>query len=238
MFWTNVRSMENVIRLAEGFPSPPRVVFTSSGGVYGEMPERFERFPEEYRGAVSPLDPRSAYAEGKRAAEFLLTEATQRGVCVGVVTRLFAFSGVHLPLDRHFALGNFVRDAVKHRLITVTGDGTAVRSYLDGMDMARWITKAAEVGEAGVPYHVGSEDAISIRDLANLVADRAARVLGFEVAVRVLGAWRSTDGVSRYVPETSLTRQRLGVAQTVSIMSSVDEMLTRAARQALREQGR
>ena len=238
MFWVNVRAMENVIGLAERFPLPPRIVFTSSGGVYGEMPKGLERFPEEHRGAVSPLDPRSAYAEGKRAAEFLLAEATQRGVCVGVVARLFAFSGVHLPLDRHFALGNFVRDAVEHRLIAVTGDGTAVRSYLDGMDMAQWIMRAAEAGEPGFPHHVGSEDAISIRGLAHLVADRAAQVLGLEVDVRVLGTSRSTDGVSRYVPETSLTRQILGVAQTVSIEDSVDQMLIRAASQVPRKEGR
>jgi len=233
MFWTNVRAMENVIRLAESFVSPPRIVFTSSGGVYGEMPGGFDRFPEGFGGAASCFDPRSAYAEGKRAAEFLLTEATHRGVCVGVVARLFAFSGIHLPLDRHFAVGNFVRDAIHHGVVRVSGDGTPVRSYLDGFDMASWILKLVDTGEPGFGYHIGSEEAISIAELARLVADRAALLRGDTVEVEILGAQRSTDGVSRYVPETRLTRQMLGVSQSVSLTESVDHMLNHAISQML-----
>lgn len=101
MFWANVRSMENVIRYAESLPSPPVVLFTSSGGVYGEMPLGQTRFFEDDRVAPSTVDINSAYAQGKRSAEFLLSEASERGVCKGIIARLFAFSGVHLPLDRH-----------------------------------------------------------------------------------------------------------------------------------------
>ena len=223
--------MENVIRLAESFATPPRIVFTSSVGVYEEMPEGIDRFPEGFGGAASCFDPRSAYAEGKRAAEFLLSEATHRGVCVGVVARLFAFSGIHLPLDRHFAVGNFVRDAINHGVVTVSGDGTPVRSYLDGSDMASWILKLVDAGEPGWGYHVGSEEAISVAELANLVADRAALMRGDAVEVEILGAQRDTDGVSRYVPETHFTRQMLGVSQSVRLTDSVDQMLKHAVGQ-------
>lgn len=157
MFWTNVRAMENVIRLAESFASPPKIVFTSSGGVYGEMPGGIDRFPEGFGGAASCFDLRSAYAEGKRAAEFLLTEATHRGVCVGVVARLFAFSGIHLPLDRRFSVGNFVCDPINHGVVTVSANGKSLRSYLDVCGMASWILKIDDVGEPGFANQIGSE---------------------------------------------------------------------------------
>ena len=230
MFWLNMQAMQNVLALAQSMKTPPTVVFTSSGGVYGEMPSHLERFPEGFEGAASTLDPKSAYAEGKRAAEFLLSEATSRGVCKGVVLRLFAFSGVHLPIDRHFAIGNFVRGAVESRSIHIHGDGSPVRSYLDGADMAKWIVRACQVGESGFAYHIGSEIPTTVKCLAGLVASQGEQYLHRPISVTVHGETRRTDGVSRYVPDTSLTRNRLGVEQTVSIERSLDMMFESALR--------
>lgn len=228
MFWANVRSMENVIRYAESLSTPPIVLFTSSGGVYGEMPSGQTRFSEDNLVAPSTLNVRSAYAQGKRSAEFLLSEASARGVCEGIIARLFAFSGVHLPLNRHFAIGNFVRDAVKDVPILVHGDGTAIRSYLDGSDMAHWLLKAIEIGHEPFPYHIGSPEEISIGDLAQLVAARAEIVLGNSTSVEIIGETRVVDGVNRYVPDTTKTQASLGVGPTCSLESSIDAMLRTA----------
>ena len=80
--------------------------------------------------------PGVAYAEGKRVAEFLLAEASRTGKVQQSICRLFAFSGVGSPFDRHFAKGNFVKDAIDNEEITVRSDGSSVRSYLDSDDMA------------------------------------------------------------------------------------------------------
>lgn len=229
MFWANVRSMETVIRYAESLSTPPIVLFTSSGAVYGEMPSGHTRFYEDDRVAPSTVDIRSAYAQGKRSAEFLLSEASERGVCKGIIARLFAFSGVHLPLDRHFAIGNFVRDAVRNTPIVVHGDGTAIRSYLDGSDMARWLLRAIEVEQSPFPLHIGSPEGISIGALALLVADRSAVVLGRSPEVEVLGEEHPTDGVSRYVPDVSKTLAVLSTDIQVSLESSIDRMLIAAS---------
>lgn len=225
MFWANVRSMENVIRYAESLPVPPTVLFTSSGGVYGEMPPGQTRFFEDDLVAASTFNTRSAYAQGKRSAEFLLREASARGVCEGIVARLFAFSGIHLPLDRHFAIGNFIRDAARNLPILIHGDGTAIRSYLDGSDMARWLLRAIEIEQSPFPLHIGSSEEISIGALAQLVARRSAVVLGMSPDVEVLGKERPTDGVSRYVPDVSKTIAFLREEIRVSLDSSIDRML-------------
>lgn len=229
MFWANVTSMENVIRYAESLSKPPIVLFTSSGGVYGEMPIGRRRFNEEDLTAPSPLDVRSAYAQGKRSAEFLLSEASARGVCVGIIARLFAFSGVHLPLDRHFAIGNFVRDAITSDTILVHGDGTAIRSYLDGSDMARWLLEAIQIGPRGFPYHIGSAEEISIGLLAKLVAERTRILFNRDVTVEIRGKARTTDGVNRYVPDVSMTVKSLNVGETMPLRRSIDAMLLAAS---------
>jgi dTDP-glucose 4,6-dehydratase len=127
--------------------------------------------------------------------------------------RLFAFSGPSLPLDRHFAVGNFVRDAVGSSLIQVRSDGTSVRSYLDERDLADWIS------------HVGSERAISIGELAHLVASRTETITGSPCNVKILGKSSPVDGVARYVPNTARTRECLGVKETISLEQSIDDMI-------------
>lgn len=230
MFWQNVNAMKRVLELAGRFKSPPLVLFTSSGGVYGEMPDGKEKFPECYEGAASTLNSRSAYAEGKRVAEFLLTEASSRGSCRSVIARLFAFSGAYLPIDRHFAVGNFVRDALNQHRILVHGDGSGIRSYLDGSDLARWLRASFDHEEPGFALHIGSERAVSIAELARTVAERAKIFNEYDGGVDVLGVMKETDGVNRYVPETIRTRELLNVSETVTLEDSIDIMLRRNSR--------
>jgi dTDP-glucose 4,6-dehydratase len=233
MFEIIVQGMENVIEFASRHRVPPVVLFTSSGAVYGDIPESVGNVPENWNGSVVSYRPSSAYAEGKRAAEFLLSVATSRGICKGLLARMFAFSGVNLPMDRHFAIGNFIRDAVSARTIQIRSDGSSIRSYMDQQDMANWLLRILEVGQTDAIYHVGSERSISIRDLAHLIAVRTEAILQQEVTVEVQGLKSPLDGVSRYVPSTLATRQALGVNETISLEESIDSMIHKAIKEYL-----
>lgn len=225
MYKLNVVAMENVIEFATRHENPPIVLFTSSGAVYGDMPIDLERFPEGWQRPPSSPSLSSAYAEGKIVAEEMLREATTEGKCVGLIARLFAFSGVHLPLDRHFAIGNFVRDSIQNQKIVIRGNGTPVRSYMDGQDMAQWLIRIIEQGTSSDVYHVGSERAISIRDLATLVGQRFELLTETPVNVDVLDQTSPLDGVSRYVPSTKITRGLLNLEETITLEQSIDRMI-------------
>ena len=226
MYELNVRAMTNVIEFAARHETPPIVLFTSSGAVYGDMPIDLERFPEGWTRLSSFLSLSSAYAEGKIAAESLLVDASSEGKCVGLLARLFAFSGVHLPLDRHFAIGNFVRDVISTQTISIRGDGSPIRSYMDGQDMAQWLLRIIDAGSSSDIYHVGSERAISIRDLATLVGERYQLLTETSVKINVLGQTSPLDGVSRYVPSTDFTQRTLGVRETITLEDSIDRMIS------------
>ena len=148
MFNTIVDGMRNVLEMAAG-GSTPRMLFTSSGAVYGRQPPDLSHVPESFMVAPDPLLPANAYREGKRAAEILGAIATEQGVADVVTGRLFAFVGPYLPIDTHFAVGNFIRDALSGGSVIVGGDGTPFRSYQYAADMVVWLLALLVRGEAG-----------------------------------------------------------------------------------------
>ena len=221
-----VHGAKSIIEWCSSQKEAPRVLFLSSGAVYGGLRPGSDAWVEDSAVEKVPTSSANAYERGKRAAEALFEAAAMSGVCRLTIARLFTFSGRHLPLDRHFAIGNFVRDAAEGRDIEVRGSGNAVRSYLDGDDLAHWLLTALDTPDSvGRVIHVGSEWPISIRELAFLVAVRAEQLLGGRPKVKVLGETSSIDGYDRYVPSTSVTRELLGVSQTVGLAESIDDML-------------
>ncbi|MFH0934614.1 MAG: SDR family oxidoreductase, partial [Pseudomonadota bacterium] len=138
------------------------LLFTSSGAIYGTQPPDLERMPEEHMGGPDVTDPDSVYAEGKRAAELQLAIAARRTGLNAKIARCYCFVGPHLPLDWHFAIGNFIRDALAGQELVIRGDGRPLRSYLHAADLVIWLLTILVNGKRMRPYNVGSEEVCSI----------------------------------------------------------------------------
>ena len=195
-----------------------RFLFLSSGAVYGKC--TLDHQVEEAPSCIDLSDPRSAYAEGKRAAELLCTLFGQESQVQPVVARCFAFVGPHLPLDRHFAIGNFMQDVLCGRQVVVKGDGSAVRSYLYASDLATWLWKMLLTAPAFRTYNVGSEAAYTIGEVADIVARSAPINQG--VAFLKQACYAKPD---RYVPSVKRICRDLHVRQTVDVAQAVAKTL-------------
>jgi nucleoside-diphosphate-sugar epimerase len=219
MLDTIVTGMRSVVDLAEA-SGPIPFLFTSSGAVYGLQPPTLSHVDEAYTGGPDPLDPRNAYHEGKRLAELLGAIAHERLGTKVKIARLFAFVGPRLPIDRHFAIGNFIGDVLAGRPLVVQGDGTPVRSYLYAADMTTWLWRILLRAPAGRAYNVGSEQAVTISETAHAVADAADRATTVEI--------RQRPGSSlphRYVPSTARARNELGLNETVPLADGITRTL-------------
>lgn len=194
-----------------------RCLLTSSGGVYGPQPEHIELLTEDWLGMPDPLDVRNTYSVAKRTAEHLCALYQDRWGLQVVIARCFAFVGEDLPLDVHFAIGNFLRDALYADAIQVHGDGLALRSYLDQRDLARWLIAMVQHGRAGRAYNVGSDRAISIAALAHLVRDLIAP----GKPVRVLGKASAASPRSRYVPSIQRAREELRLDVAIELEQAI-----------------
>jgi len=194
----------------------------SSGAVYGVQPTDLARVSERFTGAPPLGDARWAYGEAKRAAEVLVAVEADWGDLSVRVARCFAFVGPHLPLDIHFAIGNFIRDAMAGTPIRIKGDGTATRSYLYMADLAAWLWTIALGPTAAGAYNVGSERELSILETARAVA--AAIAPGTEIIVE----GNPVPGVPphRYVPSTERALRELGLEQHVSLNDAIVRTVT------------
>jgi dTDP-glucose 4,6-dehydratase len=189
-------------------------LLTSSGAIYGPQPTGLARLPETYTSGPSCTDVGSVYAEGKRIAELQCAIAASAGTIQPKIARCFAFVGPRLPLDWHFAVGNFIGDALRERKIHIAGDGTPLRSYLYASDMVVWLLTILLDGQSMRPYNVGSEQSCSIAELAA----RVAQVAGLDVLEAVTIACPAGEAPpTRYVPDTERARTELGLTQEVPL---------------------
>jgi dTDP-glucose 4,6-dehydratase len=189
-----------------------RFLYVSSGAVYGRQPADLERVSETADSKRGP-EGLNAYGRAKLEAERMVIEAAGPDA---TIARGFAFVGPHLALDRHFAIGNFIRDALGGGPIVVRGDGTPLRSYLYAADLVIWLLTVMLRGRPGWAYNVGSEEAISIGNLARLVADTVRPNTPVEVLEAPTGA-----PAAQYVPSTERARRDLGLQVWTTLAEAI-----------------
>ncbi len=216
-FEADVQGTRQILAIAEAHGAR-RLIFTSSGAVYGPQPHDLALVTEDYPGAPDSTDPTTAYGQGKRASEFLFSAAAASGELEVVIARCFAFAGPYLPLDSNYAFGNFIRDALAGGPVVVAGDGTARRSYLYTADLAIWLWTLLLKGRSGRVYNVGSDTEVSIESLARTIAGTVSP--GAHVEVRTLAL--AVEPAKRYVPSIERARTELGLRPLVSLKEAIE----------------
>lgn len=211
-----VAGTRNILDLAVA-TGARRLLLTSSGAIYGAQPLDLKSIPEDWSGGPPLADPNTSYGQAKRAAEHLCALYGERHGLETVVARCFAFVGPDLPLHVHYAIGNFIRDALTAEAITVEGDGMPLRTYLDQSDLAHWLFTLLERGRAGEAYNVGSDEVISIANLAHLVR----KILAPLKPVKILGKPNPAGARDRYIPDLRKSRQELGLKVCIPLTDAI-----------------
>jgi nucleoside-diphosphate-sugar epimerase len=199
----------------------PDMLYVGSGAVYGRRTTP-EPIAEDDLIAPNPLDAGMTLGHAKRAAEFFCAIYGARQATRIKIARCFSFVGPQLPLDIHYAIGNFIADAIAGRPITVTGTGLPVRSYMYMLDLVVWLITIAMRGRPLQPYNVGSQDGRTVLEVAQIVATASQQSVAKHPS---LGNQHEHSSGDNYVPSTSRAMSELGLRLSTPLEQSVRKTL-------------
>jgi UDP-glucose 4-epimerase len=184
-----------------------RVVFGSSGAVYGDQQD------QPLREDASP-NPRSPYAVSKLASEYYVRTIGSLWGIETVCLRIFnAYGpGQLLPPSHPPVVPNWMRQAVRGGSLVVHGDGKQTRDFVYVQDVVRALTAAATAPDVNqLVINVGSGQETSMRELAQAILDVVRS------DAEILYAPRNDAGVSRMCADTDLAAKMLGFRPRTSL---------------------
>jgi len=213
-----VEGTQRIVTLAESAQPKPKLLYVSSGAVYGRQPHHVIGLNENSTFLEDGDAMKAAYALAKREAEAIVRRSAGPLRLRASIARCFAFVGPWLPRDRHFAIGNFIGNALLREPIAVKARHDVIRSYLFADDLVDWLLQIMFSSNENCPvYNVGSDEAISVRDLAKLVG----RIGDVPVSLPQGEVINEPVSIDRYVPDISLARRELGLSVTVPLRTAI-----------------
>lgn len=193
----------------------------SSGAVYG-LPTLFSApLTEDFCDFVDlPTTQCDIYGELKREAEkIVMIQANQSAFPKLTVARCFSFCGRYFPIDRHFALSSLMANALAGVDLMIRGNGLDVRSYMDSEDLAFWLIHILAEAPHGAHYNVGSQEAITIEELARKILKLSPRS---EIVIQT--PKKQGDVGSYYIPNTAKAHTELNLNCYTTIEESLENM--------------
>ena len=208
------RNVENFAEIIRRTNFSGKIVFASSGAVYGpqfekkwlsesDLPSQFEKFPKN----------KLVYAEAKLEAEKVIRRLGEEGYDCAIA-RCFAFVGKHLPLDGHYAVGNFMQNILSGNPIRLRASKVVYRSYLHADELVKWLCTIASKASSDCPvYNVGSDDAISLLKLV--------QTLSLEYDKEFIVENDQMDDIDAYIPSVQKAREELGLEPSLGSIEAV-----------------
>jgi UDP-glucose 4-epimerase len=197
-----------------------RVVFISSGAVYGDQGQQ----PLKENATPNPGSP---YAVSKLSSEYYIRTIGRLWGIETVILRVFnAYGpGQNLPASHPPVIPNFLRQAVRSGTIVVHGDGSQTRDYVFVDDAVRAMVAAATaVSINDSVINVGSGTETSVRSLARL----SKELTGSQA--EIIYNPRSEAGVSRMCADLTLAGEKLGYTPRVTLAEGLRLTLERDPR--------
>ena len=171
------RLLEQLRRAGSG-----RLLFISTGEIYGENPAVKDGYSEEDFGRVDPMNPRSCYPESKRASETLCASYARQYGVDALSARLSYVYGPTLSSANTRADAQFLRNALAGEDIVLKSPGTQLRSYTYVTDAIAGLLIILLRGETGRAYNVADPaGTVSIRGYAEILAQLAGVSVRFDI---------------------------------------------------------
>jgi nucleoside-diphosphate-sugar epimerase len=148
-----------------------RVLFISTGEVYGDALSENKYFQEEEMGYINSNDTRSCYPESKRLAETLCASFKKQFGLDYVIARLCHIYGPTMKENDSHVISQFIRSVLTGDDIIMKSQGTQNRSLCYVADAVSGLLTILVLGKSGEVYNVSIDNvAVSIKDIADIIS--------------------------------------------------------------------
>ena len=220
----NLKGIENFTSLLTDKHKKTKILFTSSGAVYGQgkTKKRFKEFGTVNFKKVSTFKGyKKEYAKSKIIMENRFKELGKKGFNVSIA-RLFTFIGKRILINKDFAITNLIKQAqnLNTNKIFLSSSKDVYRGYMHAEDLIRWVIKILVKSNPKCNiYNVGSDEAITIKQLAGIIAKK------YNKQVSIKSKNRSKKNIDYYVPSIAKAKKELNLKNKFNLKKSLEQLL-------------
>jgi len=212
------KAVKNYLNLAKKYHLNSKILYISSGAIYGKQPKSIKKFKENYlqdnKKIVFKNSYKKEYSKIKLKNEKLFQQFGKTGAKVSIA-RCFSFVGRHLPQNSHYVVGNIINNVLRNKDINIKANYRIIRSYMYSDDLVRWLLKILENSNAECPiYNVGSDDAISIQKLASTLSKKYN--LKLHLHKKIL-----ENIIDKYIPNIQKVKKELNLVNNYSSINAI-----------------
>ena len=195
----DIKAAKKFILLIKKLPKKTKILFTSSGAIYGKVKNK------------------KKYADTKKIIENMFINLGLNGYNVSIA-RMFTFIGKRILDDKNYAISQFINSGLRKKPITVNTKSKIFRSYMHSDDMVRWILTILSRSSSKCPiYNVGSDESISIQNLAKLVG----HILKTSVKIKKI----NNKKIERYIPVIKKTQRELNLKLNYNLRTALHTII-------------
>ena len=188
-----------------------KYLYASSGAVYKDKDKS-----ENVKLNLEFNDLSNAYANTKLLCEELCKANSEINGLDYIITRIFTVAGWHIPTTNHFAFGNFLNSLLNKKNIILNSDGKSLRSYIDQRDFASTIKNLLLRDVNQKIYNIGSDEKISIFELAN----KFSKFGDLDVTVNNL---KKVELRSNYIPNLDRIKNEKILSQEYNLDDTISD---------------
>ena len=168
-------AVKNYINLAKIYHRNSKILYTSSGAVYG-VQNKIRGFEENHLELNKKINFRRSYKKSysyfKLKSERLFQTLASSGLKVSIA-RCFSFVSEFLPLNSHYVIGNIIKNILDKKKIIIKANYKIYRSYMHSNDLIKWLIKILDYSNNKCPiYNVGSEKKVTICQIVKFLAKK------------------------------------------------------------------
>ena len=217
------KAVKNYLNLAKKYHLKSKILYTSSGAVYGQQPKIIKKIKENYLFKNKRIDfynyNKNIYSMTKLKNEEIFKKLGKIGIKVSIA-RCFAFVGKHLPRDINFVVGNFIKNILNKEKIEVKSIHNVIRSYMHEDDLVVWLFKILKRANINCPiYNVGSDQEVNIRKLALYLSKK------YKLPIKLKKIKSNFE--DRYLPSILKSKKELNLKLKYSNYSGITEVISR-----------